>query len=149
MKLEKAKGCKTNKEDANSAEWINVQAMDRCRNYKLAVRLQAQEQEEYQLKKGQDQLMLTTTTNLQSLLTRKSFPEVKDDNFQIIRADGSSKSSRILEVFECILLVKIKLLIKKLEDSEDEHSVLGGLLRIKKTSCEHGVNAAKLMLANG
>ncbi|GJW98625.1 hypothetical protein Tco_0180433 [Tanacetum coccineum] len=91
MKLEKAKGCKTNKEDANSAEWINVQAMDRCRNYKLAVRLQAQEQEEYQLKKGQDQLMLTTTTNLQSLLTRKSFPEVKDDNFQIIRADGSSK----------------------------------------------------------
>ncbi|GJY68599.1 hypothetical protein Tco_0471581 [Tanacetum coccineum] len=31
--------------------------------------------------------------------------------------------SRILEVFECILLVKIKLLIKKLEDSEDEHQV--------------------------
>ncbi|GKC17916.1 hypothetical protein Tco_1014698 [Tanacetum coccineum] len=33
------------------------------------------------------------------------------------------KKSRILEVFDCILLVKIKLLIKKLEDSEDEHQV--------------------------
>ncbi|GJX02366.1 hypothetical protein Tco_0186279 [Tanacetum coccineum] len=33
------------------------------------------------------------------------------------------KNSRILEVFECILLEKIKLLIKKLEDSEDEHQV--------------------------
>ncbi|GKB58904.1 hypothetical protein Tco_0915090 [Tanacetum coccineum] len=33
------------------------------------------------------------------------------------------KKSRILEVFECILLVKIKLLIKKFEDSEDEHQV--------------------------
>ncbi|GJW09665.1 putative reverse transcriptase domain-containing protein, partial [Tanacetum coccineum] len=32
--------------------------------------------------------------------------------------------SRILEVFECILLVKIKLSIKKLKDSEDEHQLL-------------------------
>ncbi|GKC77069.1 hypothetical protein Tco_1127843 [Tanacetum coccineum] len=42
------------------------------------------------------------------------------------------QGARILEVFECILLVKIKLLIKKLKDSEDEHQVYGKIVGIKR-----------------
>ncbi|GJS79417.1 hypothetical protein Tco_0729298 [Tanacetum coccineum] len=54
--------------------------------------------------------------------------------------------SRILEVFECILQVKIKLLIKKLEDSEDEHQVYGRIVRIKILHDDLGVNTARLEL---
>ncbi|GKD87580.1 hypothetical protein Tco_1358734 [Tanacetum coccineum] len=57
------------------------------------------------------------------IIDYKIIKEGKMRYFQIIKDDGSSRSSRILEVFESILLVKIKLLIKKLEDSEDEHQV--------------------------
>ncbi|GJU63664.1 retrovirus-related pol polyprotein from transposon TNT 1-94 [Tanacetum coccineum] len=55
-----------------------------------------------------------------------------------------AKTSRILEVFECILLVKIKLLIKKLEDLEDEHQIKGRIVRIKRLHDDLRVNTSKV-----
>nr|GEW79725.1 hypothetical protein [Tanacetum cinerariifolium] len=46
--------------------------------------------------------------------------------------DLLSHSTRSEEVFGYILLVKIKLLIKKLEDSEDEHQVQRRIIGIKR-----------------
>nr|GEV41744.1 hypothetical protein [Tanacetum cinerariifolium] len=60
----------------------------------------------------------------------KIIKEGKITSYHIIRVDGSSK--RINEVFRYILLVKIKLLIKKLEDSKGERQVWGRNVGIKR-----------------
>ncbi|GKC55636.1 hypothetical protein Tco_1083234 [Tanacetum coccineum] len=78
------------------------------------------------------------------IVDRKIINEGKIGYFQLIRVDGSSRRSRILEVFECILLVKIKLLIKKHEDSEDEHQVLGRIVGIKRLHDDLRVITAKV-----
>ncbi|GJS52026.1 hypothetical protein Tco_0625388 [Tanacetum coccineum] len=52
------------------------------------------------------------------------------------------KAMYLNKVFGSILLVKIKLLIKKLEDSEDEHQVLGRIVRIKRLLSAVEVTAA-------
>ncbi|GJY02949.1 hypothetical protein Tco_0361101, partial [Tanacetum coccineum] len=64
-KLEEEKLAKQREEDANIAEWVNVQAMIDA-DYELATRLQAQEQEE---------LTIEEKSKLQ--LKNKSFDEVQ------------------------------------------------------------------------
>ncbi|GKE15237.1 hypothetical protein Tco_1422814 [Tanacetum coccineum] len=75
---------------------------------------------------------------------------IKEGNigyYQIIRADGNSKSSRSNEVFGSILLVIMKLLIKKLDDFEDKYKVKGRIVGIKSllevTAVKVLVTAAK------
>ncbi|GKE37438.1 hypothetical protein Tco_1460843, partial [Tanacetum coccineum] len=69
-------------------------------------------------------------------------PDIESDNLHIFML--VAKTSRILEVFECILLVKIKLLIKKLEDLEDEHQIKGRIVRIKRLHDDLRVNTSKV-----
>ncbi|GKC02157.1 hypothetical protein Tco_0993767 [Tanacetum coccineum] len=52
------------------------------------------------------------------------------------------KAIYLNEVFGSILLVKIKLLIKKLKDSKDEHQVLGRIVGIKRLLSAVEVTAA-------
>ncbi|GJR15887.1 hypothetical protein Tco_0798539 [Tanacetum coccineum] len=61
----------------------------------------------------------------------KIIKEGKIGYYQIIRADGNSKSSRNSEVFGSILLVIMKLLMKKLDDFEDKYQVWGRFVGIK------------------
>ncbi|GKB53618.1 hypothetical protein Tco_0904371 [Tanacetum coccineum] len=66
-----------------------------------------------------------------SIVDWKIVKEGKIGYYQIIRADGNSKSSRNNEVFGSILLVIMKLLMKKLEDFEDNYQVYGRIVGIK------------------
>ncbi|GJW76960.1 hypothetical protein Tco_0138642 [Tanacetum coccineum] len=58
-----------------------------------------------------------------SIVDWKIIKEGKIGYYQIIRANGNSKSSRNNEVFGSILLVIMKLLMKKLEIFEEEYQV--------------------------
>nr|GEY48771.1 retrovirus-related Pol polyprotein from transposon TNT 1-94 [Tanacetum cinerariifolium] len=58
------------------------------------------------------------------------------------RASLSSHGTRSEEMIGYILLVKIKLLIRKLEDSKGEHQVLGRIVRIKRLLSADEVIAA-------
>ncbi|GKD48701.1 hypothetical protein Tco_1277677, partial [Tanacetum coccineum] len=53
---------------------------------------------------------------------------------------------RVNEVFECILLVMVKTLMKKLQDSDDEHQVLGRIVGFKRLQDILRVTAAQLQL---
>ncbi|GJT83922.1 hypothetical protein Tco_1058264 [Tanacetum coccineum] len=72
-----------------------------------------------------------------SIVDYKIIKEGKINNYQIIRAVGSSKS---------ILLVIMKLLMKKLDDFEDKYQVYGRIVGIKRLHDVLEVTAAKLVL---
>ncbi|GJY14211.1 hypothetical protein Tco_0383520 [Tanacetum coccineum] len=68
-----------------------------------------------------DAIPLATKPPIECLI--QLYKEGRIGYFQLIRADESLKRSTRNEVCGYILLVKIDLLIKKLEDPEDEHQV--------------------------
>ncbi|GJS93590.1 hypothetical protein Tco_0800558 [Tanacetum coccineum] len=59
-------------------------------------------------------------------------PRAQSDTFGKLFSSVDQNLGKGVGVFECILLVKIKLLIKKVKDLENEHQVYGKIVGIKR-----------------
>ncbi|GJV00349.1 hypothetical protein Tco_1329619 [Tanacetum coccineum] len=100
------------------------------------------DQEEAEMKKHMEIIVDEEEITLDAIPLATKTPIIKVMYGEIYK----DTRSRILEVFEYILLVKIKLLNKKLEDSEDEHQVWGKIVGIKILHDDLGVNTTNLVL---
>nr|GEU99645.1 hypothetical protein [Tanacetum cinerariifolium] len=80
-----------------------------------------------------------------TIVEYKIYKEGRKSFIKIIKADGGRlmKAMYLNEVFGYIPLIKTKLLIKKLKDSESEHQVLGRIVGIKRLHDDIRVTAAQ------